>query len=169
LDGYNVIHRIPAALDQAKLEERRWYLIRFIEQQRPQGSRNNRVTVVFDGNADVYGGMNSALAKIVFSQNGSADDEIRKIVGQARNPKEIIVVSDDREVQYAVRSLGAKIMEVRDFLSKGNSSRESQTLGGPSGKERLTDQEKHITHQDESRITSEFSRIWLDPKRKRKQ
>ncbi len=49
LDGYNIIHQMPAALDLTKLEDQRRHLIRFVEQHRPQGSANNRVTIIFDG------------------------------------------------------------------------------------------------------------------------
>ena len=44
LDGYNVIHQMPSVLNLAKLEDRRRRLIRFMEQNTPQGSPNNRVT-----------------------------------------------------------------------------------------------------------------------------
>jgi predicted RNA-binding protein with PIN domain len=168
LDGYNVIHQIPSALNQAKLEDRRYSLVRFIEQHRPQGSVNNPVTIVFDGSDDVFGGMSSSAAKIIFSQGGSADDEIKKIVSRAQNAKEIVVVSDDRDIQYAVRALGAKICAVREFLKKergpqGNGRKKDPRDG------RLADQEKYISKTDESKITSEFSRIWLDPRREREQ
>ena len=78
-----MIHQMPSALNQAKLEDQRRYLVHFMEQHRPQGSVNNRVTIVFDGSTDVFGGMRSSAAKIIFSQGESADDKIKKIVGQA--------------------------------------------------------------------------------------
>jgi len=159
---------MPSALDQARLEDWRGYLVRFIEQRRPQGSDKNRVTIVFDGNADVFGGMRSAAAKIVFSLNGSADDEIKRIVGEAKNSKEIVVVSDDRDIQYAVRALGARASSVKDFLNKGKVPGRAGALKKGAAKEPLRGQEKYISKTDETRITSEFSRIWLDPKRKRK-
>jgi predicted RNA-binding protein with PIN domain len=159
---------MPSALNLAKLEDQRCHLIRFIEQRRPQGSANNRVTIVFDGNIDVFGGMQSSTAKIIFSQNGSADDEIKKIVAQVKNAKDIVVVSDDRDIQYAVRALGAKVSRVRDFLNKGKTLGRNGLAQRDSGYGHSLDQGKYISQHDESMITSEFSQLWLDPKRKRK-
>ena len=98
-------HRISLAQEQSC----------FIERCRPQGSLNNKVTVVFDGNEDIFGGMESATVKILFSRGEEADDKIKRIVAQAKNPKDIIVVTDDRDIQYAVRALRAKVSSVQSF------------------------------------------------------
>jgi predicted RNA-binding protein with PIN domain len=167
---------MPSVLDLAKLEDRRRALIRFIEQYTPQGSSNNRVTVVFDGNLEVFGGMKSSAAKIVFSQGESADDTIKKIVAQAQNTKNIIVVSDDRAIQYAVRALGAKTSGAKAFIVKAKiprkqqnpvcegsrRARKSSTNGSPA------ESQKYISKTEESKITSEFGEIWLNSDKKRK-
>ena len=88
LDGYNIIHQMPV-LKLAKLEDQRLDLIRLIEQRSLQGSLKNCVTVVFDGNLDIFGGMESTAAKIIFSKGESADDKIRTIVTEAHNTKNI--------------------------------------------------------------------------------
>ncbi len=155
LDGYNVIHQMPKALNLPELEEQRRYLIRFIEQYAPQGSSNNRVTIVFDGSLDIFGGMTSPLARIIFSHGESADDKIKKIVAQMQNTKNVVVVSDDRDIQYAVRALGAKVSSVQAFLDKIK-------VSGKDG--RLSRKEKRISKSDEAKITSEFGKIWLKPK-----
>ena len=54
LDGYNILKQIPA-LNDLPLEDGRRGLLRWIETQRPQGSVNNTLTVVFDGNPDFFG------------------------------------------------------------------------------------------------------------------
>jgi len=113
---------MPPALNLAKLEDQRRHLVRFIEQHTPQGSSNNRVTIVFDGNPEVFGGMSSPTAKIVFSQGESADDTIKKIVAQAANTKDIVVVTDDRDIQYAIRACGATASSVQAFLNKAKTS-----------------------------------------------
>ena len=145
-----------------KLEERRWHLVRFIERNRPQGSANNSVTVVFDGNSDAYGRMNSPVVRVIFSSGESADDTIKKIVAQEKNKKNVIVVTDDRDVQYAIRALGAKASSVKAFLSQGNGP--GQTKPGKMSSD-LT--EKVISKSDESKITSEMKEIWLKPGKKR--
>ena len=156
---------MPSVLDLAKLEDRRRQLIRFIEQYAPQGSPNNRVTVVFDGNPEIFGGMTSRTAKIIFSQGESADDKIKKIVAQAQNSKNIVVVSDDRDVQYAARALGARISGVRVFLNKAKDS--GKLKKGPA-KGSSAESQKYIPKSEESKITSEFGKIWLSSGKKRK-
>lgn len=171
-----MIHQMPSVLSLAKLEDRRRQLIRFIEQYAPQGSLNNRVTVVFDGNPEIFGGMTSKAAKVIFSQGESADDKIKKIVAQAQNSKNIVVVSDDRGIQYAVRALGAKTRRVRMFLAKakvpGKQERAAHKSSGKSKrgpvKDSLEGSQKHISRSEETKITSEFGKIWLSSDKKRK-
>ena len=160
LDGYNIIHQMPGS-NLAKLEDQRWHLIRFIEQYQPQGSVKNLVTIIFDGKLESFGRMASSAAQIIFSQGESADDRIKKIVAQAKNKKNIIVVSDDRDVQYATRALGAKAISVMAFLRQGKSQKQNRTL-----KDQAVPLEKHISECDESRITSEMTKIWLKPGKK---
>lgn len=146
----------------AGLEDRRRHLIRFIEQYRPQGSARNSVTIVFDGVLESYGRMTSPVAQIIFSQGESADDKIRNIVAQAKNKKSIVVVTDDRDVQYAIRALGATACGVKAFLRQGNGPGQSKP-----GKMSSSLSEKMISKRDESKITSEMKEIWLKPGKKR--
>jgi len=109
---------MPSALSLDKLEDRRRHLVRFIEQHAPQGSPNNRVTIVFDGDLDIFGGMTSTTAKIIFSQGESADDKIKRIVSQAENVKNVVVVSDDMEMGAIVTRFDIGEAAVR-FLEAG--------------------------------------------------
>lgn len=171
LDGYNIIHRMPSALRQKTLEEQRRTLIDFIERHRPQGSLNNQVTVVFDGNEDIFGGMDSKTVKIFFSLRESADDKIKKIVARSKNPKDIIVVTDDRDIQYAVRALRARVSSTESFLNKAKGSEQRSAEAGKSlgrhkkGFSRETP--KYIPKTEEARINSELGKIWLGSKKKR--
>lgn len=142
---------MPPALNLTKLEDQRRCLIRFIERCAPQGSPKNRVTIVFDGDLEVFGGMASPTVKIIFSRGESADDRIKKAVAQAENAKNIVVVTDDKEICCAVRALGAKTSGVRAFLGKAKSRREEgRDADG-----------KYIPKSDELKITSEMEKIWL--------
>jgi len=161
---------MPKALSQTKLEDQRRYLVGFIETNKPQGSLNNSVTVVFDGSLDVYGGAAaSSSVNIVFSKGESADDKIKSMVAQAQNMKNIVVVTDDRDIQYAVRALGAKVRGVSAFLRKrGAATKKAVTDAqlNPSknpGPTSLARTEKKIPKVDEFRITSEMGEIWLKP------
>ena len=163
LDGYNISHQMPA-LKLDKLEDQRRNLVRFIEQCSPQGSSKNSVTIVFDGDRDVFGGMKSTAAKIIFSQGESADDKIRAIVARANNTKSIVVVTDDRDIQYAVGAIGAKAIGVAEFLGKGKSAKNNKHMADKKSqriKKGLSVPEKYISKSDESSITSEMGKIWL--------
>ncbi len=147
----------------AKLEDQRLDLIRLIEKCSPQGSSKNRVTVVFDGKLDVFGGMRSTAAKIIFSQGESADDTIRTIVAGAKNTKNIVVVTDDRDIHYAVGALGAQVISVREFLNKCQLPGKGKSQRVKRGKTVSSMPEKYISKTDESKITSELGTIWLKP------
>ena len=163
LDGYNITNQM-SALNLEKLEDQRAHLIRFIERYSPQGSSKNHVTDVFDGDVNVFGGMSSPKAKIVFSQGESADDKIKRIVAQAENTKNIIVVSDDRDIQYAVKAQGAKVVDVKAFLKQEKSSKGSAKSGKHIKKidKDSTNKAKFISKKDAFKITSEFEKIWLE-------
>jgi predicted RNA-binding protein with PIN domain len=152
---------------RARLEDQRLDLVRFIEKHSPQGSLKNSVTIVFDGSMNVVGGMVSPAAKILFSQGESADDKIRTIVAQAKNKKNIIVVTDDRDIQYAVRALGAQVIGVEDFLSKGKLPGKKGSSVSKGLKRKVRDpsaSEKYISKTVESKITAELGKIWLKSK-----
>lgn len=148
LDGYNIIKQIPA-LKLKSLKSTRDILIQFIEKYKPQGSPSNKITVVFDGDKNVLPYAQQSSFNVFFSRGESADDKIRKLVGQDKNPKNVVVVTDDRELKFLVRSLGAQVMSVDDFLNKAKKD------SAPAM------DEKHLSYSAEDRITKELKKIWL--------
>lgn len=159
LDGYNIINQDPA-LATAKLEEGRNRLCRLISSQRPQGSRNNAVTVVFDGRSDFSGGETTAGVRVVFSRDETADEKIKRIVAGEKNRKNTVVVSDDRELRYYVRALGARVVGVKEFLGRGGAA--DVIRSGIRGKKGPgTNAPKHISKSLEHQITTELRQIWL--------
>ena len=159
IDGYNLIKQAPV-LNKDNLEDSRLALIKFLNIHRPQGSSNNRVTVVFDGNkGNFYGGANLPSLEVIFSGDMSADDKIRRLVEKSANPKNIVVVTNDREIQFSVRQLKAQVKTIDGFLEKFN---QLQRLRPKAGKGSFTD-EKIIAYSLEEKITEEMKRIWLKP------
>ena len=132
-------------LSSKKLEDQRTGLIRYIELNAPQG--NNAVTIVFDGQIDVYSPAVQSKVKVIYSKGESADDKIKRMVKSASNAKSIVVVTDDRDIQYSVRASGAKVSSVADFLKNKSSS-----TSGPAQK---------ISRQQAQEITEELEDIWL--------
>lgn len=159
LDGYNIIKNSDA-LAELPLEAGRRKLIAILETRRPQGSVHNTVTVVFDGQAGVGPFPHPGPVKVVFSCGQSADEKIKQMVGHAGARKSTVVVTDDRAIQYYVRSLGAGVLSVQDFW---HDRVDPQSTPGSAPR----NPEKRISRVQEMRITDELSRIWLKP-RKRK-
>ena len=146
-------------LNHGRLEDERQALVQFIERTRPQGSLRNSVTIVFDG----QGGWNAQRAlsqiKIVFSQDKSADDKIKQLVEDSSSKKTIVVVTDDRDIQYAVRALGAHVCPVKEFLSKGKTNLKKTSK--VNSKILLPASAKNISKTVEHHITSELEKVWL--------
>ncbi|MCP4649024.1 MAG: hypothetical protein GY853_02925 [PVC group bacterium] len=116
IDGYNVIKQVTFFTGK-KLRAGRDSLVHFIEQHRPQGSSKNEVTVVFDGKAEFDNPQIKSATEVIFSKNETADDKIKRMVEHSRNPKRIVVVSDDKAIVFYCRSLGARIKTVKEFLN----------------------------------------------------
>lgn len=159
LDGYNIIKCVDAWADVA-LEQGRQALLAMINHERPQGSLRNAVTVVFDGKDDVWGAPSGGIARVVFTSGQSADDYIKNTVELSQDKKNIVVVSNDKEIVCYARKLGTKVMDVRKFLShkvvahKGVSRRKNY----------VEKDHKTIDSSMEYRINKEFENIWLRKK-----
>lgn len=143
-----------------KLEDQRQQLIQWLESAQPQGSSRNVVTLVFDGRSDVWGVAHSSSSiQVIFSHEETADQKIVRMVDAARNKKNIVVVTDDRSIKYAVRALGAQVSSVQEFLGKAKVSEGvARSVPQPQAG-------KHISKTLEYKITSEFEKIWLKDKK----
>ena len=149
IDGYNVIKQVPY-LTEKKLEEGRDNFIKFLELHRPQGSVNNEVTVVFDGQSHVYSPQMASRIKVIFSHHETADDKIKKMVKNASNRRRIVVVSDDKEIKFFIRKLGAQPSSVRKFLSKVKAKPFNVPSGGRDKLELMSEEAQLITRELEN-------------------
>jgi len=152
-------------LTQKKLEDRRRQFLSLIEHNRPQGSLRNRLTVVFDGKSEHFGSGSRADFAVVFTSGQSADDEIKRLVAKAERKKQVVVVTDDREIQYYVRALGASVQSVKEFsvrLTSDKSRAKPSAKGSTASAGR-----KRISKTLEHKINSEFEELWLKKGKKR--
>lgn len=89
----------------------------------------------------------------------SADEKIREIVERSSQKKSIVVVTNDRAIQYAVRALGAQVNSVEEFLSR------MRPFQGKVKAKRIDQREKasakNISTTLEFKITAELANIWL--------
>ena len=151
IDGYNVIKQVPY-LTEKKLKEGRDNFIKFLENARPQGSMNNEVTVVFDGQGQIYTPLPFSGIKIIFSYRETADDKIKKMVKNSSNRRRIIVVSDDKEIKFFIRKLGAQSSSVKKFLSK---VKDKPFIIPSGGRDKL-----ELMSEEAQEITKELENIW---------
>lgn len=135
LDGYNVIKRTDF-LASLKLEDARNELVRFILNKRPHGSRRHKVTIVFDGKSGFY--MNEPEGKaveIIFAIKTNADQEIKRLIDRSNNARNLVIVTDDREIQSYAKTSRAQILGCREFMSRGTGSRNQSSKSGLSAEQ----------------------------------
>ncbi len=151
IDGYNVIKQI-AYFTEKRLEEGRNSFIKFLETSRPQGSFNNQVTVVFDGKSEIIYPKKMSSIEVIFTNDETADDKIKRMVNNSPNRRRLIVVTDDKGIKFFVRDLGTKTMSVKNFLSKVKEKPFKLTSGGTDKPELMSEEAKQINN--------ELQKIW---------
>ncbi len=162
LDGYNLIKQ-DTHWGLLRLEAGRLALVKHIETKSLQGSRSNSVTVVFDGQIGGCQECHLSGIKVVYTSGETADDWIKHFVEDSPTPKNIVVVTDDRDIRHFVRALGAAIMGSREFL-EGRGVKRRQAEIARKLKQAQTDK-KEISSVVEHKITSEMSKVWLKGKK----
>lgn len=123
----------------------------------------NAVTIVFDGRAAYFNQHTARTAKVVFAQTETADEKILRLVDEAKNRKSMIVVTNDRPVQFAARALGAAVMSVQEFVDKGKPAPAKHRPKG-SAKKQNVGAEKKISQTMEQEINEELKTRWLKGK-----
>jgi len=117
IDGYNVLHSAHRWEDLSR-EAQRLAFLRYLEEGRQTGSPNNTLVVVFDGYAASLQGISLNQVQLIFSGGLDADTVIRDRVAELPHPREAMVVTNDRGLRAAVRSLGAQVMSCEQFLER---------------------------------------------------
>lgn len=115
---------------------------------------NNQITVVFDGNPDFWGAAPEGEIKVIFSEGGSADDKIKKMVEEDADTKNCVVVTDDKDIFIYARSLGARVMRVEAFRSKSKTNNHRPVVVDS----------KKISLNSQEKINQELAKIWLKKK-----
>lgn len=123
------------------------------------GSRRNKVIVVFDGYPE-YSQLKEIGPDIdvVFSRKVSADQRIKELVENCENAKNTIVVSDDKEIKFYVKSSGARAISVEEFIgpakSRHSKDKETRSLEDDLLKQGLSYSQMH-------KLNQELKKIWL--------
>jgi predicted RNA-binding protein with PIN domain len=148
IDGYNLIHHPLFRQTPKFTDSPASALLQFITINKLTGSPRNKITVVFDGYPPKSKSMhNDPQINLIFTAKDTADERIKKILESASNPKNIVVVSDDKEIRFFVKSSGGRVMGVDEFICLS-----------PSPK---TAQKAELTYSQMEKINQELRKIWL--------
>lgn len=126
-------------------------MLEAIKRNKLCGSLNNRVTVVFDGYSGISDKNIETDIRVVFSRNESADERIRRIVENFGNPKNLIVISDDNEIKFFARAVGAKAVSVEDFFGAKLNSQVKKRVN----------EDLELNFSQKHKITEELKKLWL--------
>jgi len=115
------------------------------------GSENNRAWVIFDGYPDsALNNLSSEGLNILFSSDQSADEKIKKILENAGNTRNFVVVSDDKEIISFARLYRAKALSVEKFVTVKTLKPGARDMG-----------ESKIGFSAMHKINEELRRLWL--------
>ena len=147
IDAFNLIHSIGNMCDSPTPHAD---LLHYIDAHRLTGSPNNRAVIVFDG----FEPSNQLLASpysILFSDDDTADEVIKRWIERAEHRATVVVVSDDREISLCARGEGAIAMGTKAFLELGKR---------PTSAPGSAESELSLDSAARERITRELESIW---------
>jgi len=141
LDGYNLLFNLMG--EEKSLSSQRQTLIRFLQKQFVV--RQIKGTLVFDGarkREEESGLSYRSPLEIVYAPKGqSADAYIIEQIAIDMAPKQIVVVTNDRELYRQVRALGAQGQGIRTFIQwlkkKGAKKKTRRVQDSPQNIDRL--------------------------------
>jgi predicted RNA-binding protein with PIN domain len=155
IDAYNIINHPQFRPGARKSSNIQSLLVDFIRSNRLSGSRKNKVIIVFDGYPPYGEKMpEDETLTCLFSRMIEADEMIKKLVEESGQPRNIIVVSDDRAVQSAVRFLNARSSAVEEFICGKKSIRALDSV-------RREREESKISYSKMEEINAELRKKWL--------
>lgn len=124
IDGNNLIHKVEKFKRQF-LKDKEAAQIAMIEAVKAHLRKNEKAIFVFDG----FG--NLKKPDIIFSNEITADEVIRKTIEKFKNPKLLKVVSSDHNIIDFAKVCGCVILKSEDFwkeLKTGNSPTEGKNI-----------------------------------------
>jgi len=74
------------------------------------------------------------------------------MVEKADNPKNVVVVSDDKEITFFAKSCGAKVLNIQEFINRGKKLINLQ---------RPEPLKPELSYTQMHKINQELRRIWL--------
>lgn len=115
VDGYNVLMQM--ALKDKTLEARRNHFIDILNRR---DKMFEGIIVVFDGKGEVddfYRRGNPNIS-IVYTKYESADDYIKSMIEKSKNPKAVVLATDDREIKDFARMHSCQLISSSNLINK---------------------------------------------------
>ena len=156
IDAYNLINHPafkPVSKSALNIQHA---LADFIRLNRLTGSKNNSMVLVFDGyppRSEDIPRENGLIC--MFSRAKEADELISKIIEDSASPKNIVVVSDDKQVQLTSRFLHAQICNVQEFICGKKDNRSATDL-------KLAAVDFKLSYAKMQKINAELRKKWLE-------
>lgn len=113
IDGNNLIGKINRLFSVQKTnpQNSREQLVHILD--RYFAKKKQKVSLHFDGFPGI--GIKSVKSKINYSHSRTADYEIKQEIERSNNPRQIVVVTSDHEIQNFAKVCGCKVIKSEDF------------------------------------------------------
>jgi len=154
IDAYNLVNH-PRFKPQKQSINIQYSLANFIRFNKLTGSKNNEVILVFDGYSPAGQGIPEETGlRCMFSLEKEADELIKKIVENSRQPRNIIIVTDDKEVRLTCRFLHASVLGVEEFIG-GKENKKAHLA-------KISDSnDPKVNYSAMQKINAELKKKWL--------
>lgn len=156
LDGNNIINHPSFTSCNRQIRDSRASLLEYITIKRICGSSRNKIIVVFDGYPySVNLRQINPEISVMFSKSVSADEKIKNILEKTANSKNTVVVSDDKEIIFFVKSVGSLSLSVEEFINPGAKQRQKKS------KEKEEFIKPELTYTQMEKINQELKKLWI--------
>jgi predicted RNA-binding protein with PIN domain len=129
IDGNNLIGKIPLLMNLQKKDRHasREKLVYMLDRYFIKKKVN--VTLHLDGHP--ANKINSSKMKIVYSENQTADEKIKKQISQSKSPRNIVVVTSDSNLGQFAKVCSSAVVSSEQFsieISKTNSGLDEESI-----------------------------------------
>ncbi len=125
VDGYNVMHKMKSIkpLLRSNLEASRETFVETMQSYLKGGGASVRMVVVFDGKNDPAHSSGftreHGRLKIMFSRPPkTADTLLVQLMDEEQEPRQLLIVSSDRDITVAAKCRSIKTQSSEDFIEK---------------------------------------------------
>jgi predicted RNA-binding protein with PIN domain len=117
LDGHNILLKKNVLKSRVPGDPAQVFNQLILRCQRFVSGKSKKCTVFFDGAppGDIIKGIKQV--QVTFSYNQTADSMIKSLIERSKNPRNLIIVSDDTEIQRFARVYSCEIQSVKRFLT----------------------------------------------------